>query len=107
MTDLINTTDFNTRSQASISITGGVAVVDLYHINPKSTTRKSIIVSTTFQTYSKFFKDNARATLGNMSNALNGGIMIVETDRNGGLNCVRVGTANNDYNGQLVVTLGY
>ena len=87
---ILNKTDFNTGSQASISITGGVAVVDLYHI-----------------TYSKFFKDNTRATLGNASNALNGGIMIVETDRNGGLNCVRVGTANNDYNGQLVVTLGY
>ena len=104
---ILNKTDFNTGSQASISITGGVAVVDLYHINPKSTTWKSIIVSTTFQTYSKFFKDNTRATLGNVSNALNGGIMVVEADRNGGLNCGRAGTANNNYNGQLVATLGY
>ena len=104
---ILNKTDFNTGSQASISITGGVAVVDLYHINPKSTTWKSIIVSTTFKTYSKFFKDNTRATLGNASNALNGGILMVRAERNSSLKCSRAGTANNDYDGQLVVTLGY
>ena len=104
---ILNKTDFNTGSQASISITGGVALFELDYISPKSTRSKDIIVTTEFRKYSKFFKSTGRAMLGNSSNPLNGGVLMVRAARNGSLKCGRAGTANNDYEGQLVATLGY
>ena len=90
-----------------MTITGGVALFDLDYISPKSTRSKDIIVTTEFRKYSKFFKSTARAMLGNANNLLNGGILMVRATGGSSLKCVAAGTANNDYNGQLVVTLGY
>ena len=107
LSNLLNKTDFNDGGYIALTITGGVALFELDFISPKSTRVKDIIVTTEFGKYSKFFKSTGRATLGNSSNPLNGGILMVRAERNSSLKCSRAGTANNDYDGQLVVTLGY
>ena len=106
LSGLLNTTDFS-GGYIVLTITSGVALFELENIEPRSTSIKDIIVSTAFSKYSKFFKSNARATLGNARNPLNGGILTVRANRNSSLTCIAAGTAGNNYNGQLVVTLGY
>lgn len=106
LSSLLNKTDFNS-GRISLAITGGVALFDLSYISPKSTKVKDIIVSAEFRKYSQFFKSTAEATLSNLDNPLNGGILMVRVDGGLSLKCERVGTVNNNYSGQLVATLGY
>jgi len=106
LSSLLNKTDFNDGGYIGLTITGGVALFDLDFISPKSTLVKDIIVTAEFRKYSQFFKLSVRATLGNKDNPLNGGVLMVGATAGSSLKCSRVGTANNNYSGQLVATLG-
>ncbi len=103
--DLINTTDFSCTA-FNLTVSGGIAMYDIYNLNPKNASGiKDIISQENISKYSSLQKTNARAWL--FDTASNKNILYLESDIGQAIKTSGYSTAGANYRGSFSIPLGY